>query len=1049
MGFSNPWAPCIHAQTYPFLTYSVEDGLGQSVVRDMLEDSRGYLWLATAGGGVSRWDGTAFLSFDTTDGLPNGRVSAVLEDHQGHLWFGTEGGLASYDGQRIALVPETQGLDILSLFEDSSGTLWIGTAQGSLMRYQGEELLEVPVRVPEEGSSEENSTEEGSGTTTGEPLETGGIGALTTDRQGTLWVGSQRGLWRVQDERLEPAAPELGPKSISSLFLDSQGSLWAGLDDGGVARRSGADGFLLLDAADGFPATSVRSMSEDPQGRLWFATVGEGAIRWDGETFFAFNESNGLPGQGVLDVLTDTAGSLWLAVFGNGISRLASDAFVSYSTEDGLPGDKVLSITEDPDGFLRVGIFEGGLARKDDQGFTVWNRDSGLPSELVTSVLTDRRGDLWIGTLNAGLSRLDGQGSEEPTFERFDTSHGLASNRVFSLFEDRQGDLWIATFGGGVSRWDGQEFTTLSRSNGLASDRIYSVFQDRDGFFWFATADSGVSRYDGEGFLTYSEADGLLSNRVYAIRQDPAGRLWMATDRGLSRWDGEGFESFTRSSGLTSQTQYFLHIDAIGRLWVGGERGVDCIELDPSGEFATVHGFGRQEGFFGLETNQNAVFEDRSGVLWIGTQGLTRLDPRRALSHRPAPSPHLTELQLQHRSVDWSAEEWSGRIASVPPWFGVPVRPRLRFDQNHLAFRYSAPALDADGILFQTRLRGLEEEWSPPTRQRQAIYPSLPPGDFVFEVRASRDGRNWSQETATLQLSILPPFWRTWWFLLTAVLLLALAVLAMIRWRTHWLEERRKQLRAEVASRTQQLQLAKNAADVAARAKSQFLNNMSHELRTPLADVIGLAGMLRATGLDSDQEEITYTIEARSEALLKILEDLLELTQQESSGLRHIRRRINLRDLIRKASAAAAKDAHSKGLNITWTVDADVPRYLFVDPVRLWQLLASLLGNAVKFTDAGEIDIQAKVLRHTEDGLDLELEVRDTGIGIAPGDLGRLFDPFFQVDSGPNRRHGGTGLGLALCDLLAQQMGGELRVESELGKGSTFSLILPTSEALA
>lgn len=1041
LGLLQPWTECIYAQTYPFLTYSVEDGLGQSVVRAMLEDSRGYLWLATAGGGVSRWDGTEFLTFDTTNGLPASRVSTLWEDRQGLLWFGTEGGLASYDGQRVTPVPQTQGLDILALFEDSTGKLWIGTAQGKLLSYQGEKLSEVPRRVA--GHSAGGSA----GRAAGEAPETGGIGALAADAQGTLWAGSQHGLWRVQGEGLEPAAPEVGPQAISSLFLDSRGSLWAGLEDGGVARSNG-DGFTLLDAADGFPASSVRSMSEDPEGRLWFGTVGEGAILWDGMTFFAFDEGNGLPGQGVLDVLTDSTGNLWLSVFGHGISRLASDAFVSYTVEDGLPGDKVLSITQDLDGALWVGILEGGLARLDNEGFTVWRRDQGLESELVTSVLADRRGDLWIGTLNAGLLRFEDPDPESPRFERFDRTDGLASNRVFSLFEDRQGSLWIATFGGGVSRWDGEEFQTFARSDGLASDRVYSVFQDREGVFWFATADAGVSRWDGDGFQTYSEADGLLSPRVYAVRQDSAGRMWMATDRGLSRWDGEGFENFTRRSGLTSQTQYFLHIDDSGRLWAGGERGIDCIQLSAAGELASVHHFGRQEGFFGLETNQNAVFEDSSGVLWIGTRGLTRLDPRRALGHRSAPTPHLTELQLHHRSVDWLAQDAAGRVLSVTPWFGVPEHPRLRADQNHLTFRFSAPALDANRVLFQTRLQGLEADWSPPTLQRRAVYPSLPPGDYVFEVRASRDGRTWSHETATLRLSILPPFWQTWWFLLAAAGLLALIVGAVIRWRTRWLEQRRRQLRAEVATRTQQLQLAKEAAEAAARAKTQFLNNMSHELRTPLADVIGLAGMLRATGLDPDQEELTYTIEARSDALLKILEDLLELTRQESPNLRHIRRRIDLRDLVRKATAAAVKDAHSKELDVTWTIEDDVPRYLFVDPIRLWQVLASLLGNAVKFTEEGEIQVHGRVLRRTENGLDLELRVRDTGIGIAAKDLGRLFDPFFQVDSGPDRRHGGTGLGLALCDLLAQQMGGELRVESVLGEGSTFSLVLPTAEAL-
>lgn len=1038
----------VAAQTYPFTTFSVEDGLAQSVVRDLLEDSRGYLWLATAGGGLSRWDGANFATISSVDGLPSDRINALEEDRRGRLWIATERGLALFDGRYVSPFPETVDLDILDLQEDAQGVLWLATRTGvySLSPLNGELSAETS---PELRSSE----------------ETRRVNAIAIDGRDQLWFGGDAGLLRFGDNGFQRVDGPAGPENriVRSLFRDSHGSLWVGFQDGTAARHDGSQP-THLGPNQGLPGSPVRGFAEDSQGRLWIGTEEQGiALLTRNEAgnkagIKLLQRPNGLPGNGVIALAGSSSGNVWFSTFGNGFSRLTTEAFALFTARDRLgtnaspkaalpgntlpgnalpgntlPGNKVLSITQDQEDTLWIGILEGGLVRLDEAGFTTFGTDQGLPSPLVTSVQADSRGGVWVTTTNAGVSFFDGH-----RFRNFDSRDGLADNSVFSAFQDRRGNLWFSTWGGGVSRYDGESFLTFDTAQGLAGDKVYSTFEDRQGNLWFATSEGGVSRYDGRQFENFTEDEGLASHRVYAVRQDQEGRIWMATDKGLCRLDGDRFSHFGLAQGLGSVSQYFLLVDRRGDLWAGGEKGLDRISLGPNGDPEKIRHYGRKEGFLGTEGNQNAVFEDSLGRLWFGAKGLTRYDP--ALDHLPSAPPriHLSDLRLHFREVDWAH-----RNAKLSPWFGLPANLRLGHRENHLTFGYVA-ANAGNPVHYQYRLAGLDETWSPPSSQRQATFSHLPPGKFRFEARASYDGETWS-DPATLPVLIRAPFWRTGWFALLALLTTGLALWFILRSRTAFLRRRQRQLEEEVSTRTQQLQLAKEAAEMASVTKTQFLANMTHELRTPLAGIIGMTHLLTKTDLSDAQKKYTEKIQNSGGSLLGIVNDLLEASRLGSQGVDLQENPVRIETLLAETYGAVAVEASTKDLELTHSIDSEVPEWILSDETRLRQILLHLITNAVKFTDRGKIHVEARVVASQEPGLHLEIGVSDTGVGVPENKLYQLFDPFFQVDSSLSRRHGGTGLGLSICDHLAKQLGGSIRAESKLGEGSTFYLTFPTS----
>ncbi len=1078
--------------TRRFTYLTTDQGLSQNNVTSIVRDRQGFMWFGTRDG-LNKYDGYTCTVYRHDPANPtsigHNYIQTLFIDGQGRLWIGTdEGGLSLFDArtERFTNYQHVAGNQrgftsnqILSVIQDKEGYLWVGTGRGGISRFH-----------PDRHTLTTYTHNAADSTSLSDPT----VHSLCFDRNGTLWVGTPKGLDRFDAAtgrfihyRHNPADPSsLSADDVNVVYLDSRGQLWIGMEGGGLDRvEPNQKGFVHYRKAAGttrqLSHLDVISLTEDLQHNLWIGTRNGGiTVRSPRDTFSYYsydeNQPGGLNNGSIYAMYQDPTGLMWVGTYSGGVNRLSTDRpkFTLYRNSpnklDQLSNNNVLSILEDKAGNVWVGTDGGGinLLAKGASAFRSYQHQPttsrSIGSNYVLAITEDSKGRIWTGNYKGGLSRYD------QATNRFVTDPALAQVSVSSILEMGDGKLWLGTFDNVLINYDPQ--TKAVTRIPFEATIITDLDRFNDGQFWVSTEAYGLYLFTpGKGITAHylnnkRNPHSLSSNMINTLYQDAKKRIWIGTSSGLDLFDvaHRAFTSYGLRNGFPNEVIQSIQEDKRGHLWLSTNKGLSIFNPQTK----SIRNFDRSDGLQSSSFNRRSSAQSTGGQLFFGgLRGMNSFYPDSIRYNRFVPPVYNTSLQIFNKPVD-VRDTNSVLHEAITQTHDLT----LSYQQSVLTFGYSAlNYLQSAKNQYAYKLEGFDADWVQAGTTRTATYTNLNPGDYVFRVRGSNNDGVWNKQGTYITLHIIPPYWQTWWFRLLLLIGLLLMLYGIYRLRVRSIRRQQDALRQQVDERTrevtsqqqelveqadrlkqlnerlqqqaQQEQQARQEADQANQAKSAFLATMSHEIRTPMNGVIGMTALLADTTLSDEQRDYTDTIRSCSESLMGIINDILDFSKIESGHMELALHEVDLRACIEDVLDVCASKTSQPYLNLLYHIDPQVPLYLLGDGLRLRQILLNLVGNAVKFTQQGEVIVDVKRVEQPDhQSLKLAFSVRDTGIGIPANKLDRLFRAFSQVDSSHTRQYGGTGLGLVISQRLVELMGGHIDVQSEAGKGTTFSFTI-------
>lgn len=1049
--------------------WGADAGLNNNSVTAIAQSQDGYLWLGTEEG-LARFDGVKFTVFNrqNTPGMQSNQISALLADTHGNLWIGTDGGgLTRLKNGKFTTYTTRDALSnnvILSLYEDRTGVLWIGTNGGGLCRFENEVFTKHPL---------------------GSRLPDAAVFSISGGRDASLWIGTHAGLAHLVNGKTTIFTKKdgLADNYVKSVVVDRRGDLWVGTNGGGLSRLVNGR-FVNYTTRDGLSSNAVWSVYEDTRGTLWVGTIDGGLSRFEGGKFSTYTVKDGLPVNRVLTFLEDHEHDLWIGTGGAGLVRLKNGLFTTFTTREGLSDDVVLPVYEDRQGAIWLGTNGGGLNCLKDGRVVKYTTRDGLRDNVVFSIAQDKEGSLWVAT-RGGLNRLKGG-----KFTLFTTKNGLPSDIVLSLYQSSEGILW-ASSRGGLSRFDGDRFKTYTTAEGLSNNYVTSVYEAFDKTLWIGTGGGGLNKFEKGRFSAYSTKNGLSSDAIKTIGGDADGTLWIGTSGGgLDRFKNGKFTAYTTRDGLFDDELFQILPDRYGYLWMSSNKGISRVSKWQLQEYAdgrrtsidsTV--YGTSDGLKNKECNggfQPAGWQTTDGRLLFPTmKGLAVIDPKQLESNAWPPTVIVERVAVDGKSFD-----------AGQPIHSSPGKGQLEFEFTALSL------VAADKIRFKYKLEGFDKDWVDSGTRRVAFYTNISPGNYRFHVIASNNDGIWNTTGASIPLELASHFYQTSVFISLCIAVLAGLSFAIYRLRINHLVANEKRLVLLVSQRTQALQEEVEAKE---RARSELANAQQHLMelsrRSGMAEVA--TGVLHNVGNVLNSVNVGATViankvrDSRLEnltAALNLLQehshDLSQFVESDTKGQRVLPYLQNLSSHLQSERRQVLNEIETLTSHIDHIkqIVATQQDYAKVSVLTEMVSLSKLIDDAVKLVSASFERHHVEIIREIEDCPEVSaarhklleilvnllrnakqavtehngprrqvricarrhavgrvrIEIHDTGMGIPPENLARIFAHGFTT------KRDGHGFGLHSGALAAQQMHGTLWAESGgAGRGASFILELP------
>jgi signal transduction histidine kinase/ligand-binding sensor domain-containing protein/CheY-like chemotaxis protein len=1064
---------------YQFTVYRHEadnpNSLSNNYIWSIYQDKTGILWIAT-GHGLNKFDPVSetFVRYQHDKKNPNSLshndVRDIFEDHTGVLWIGTlGGGVNQFDRETEQFVryqhneqdPYSLSYNEIywdgTIYEDKTNTLWIATYGGGLNKFDRQ--AKTFVRYQHNLDAPDS-------------LSNDTISAIYEDNNGTLWIGTDDGLNEF-NPHTETFIHHLPERIINAVYQDNNGLLWIGTDSFGLYQFDPESNQILQhyqhknSQTDSLSSNYVNVIYPDNAGTLWLATWGGGLSKITPFKKFKHyrhqaNNPNSLSYNILWDIYEDSQGLIWIATEG-GLNKFdpQTETFVSYQHDEDNPksiiSDDIYGMTEDSQGTLWVGTWDG-LSEFDRQTETFKhyqhdeNDSNSLSHDNINQIFRDSNGLLWIGTWGGGLNKFD---PKTKTFVRYlhddKNPNSLIHDQVNAIYEDSQNVLWVGTVGG-LEQFDPktESFKHYQHDgknpNSLSGNHIYAIYEDSRGSFWIGTAGTGLNQFarTTATFTRYhTKNSGIPNDTVNDILEDNQGHLWLSTNKGLSKFNPRTntFRNYTMEDGL--QSNEFFH---------------------------------------------GAASKTQSGeLLFGGNNGFNRFHPEQLKDNPFIPPVIITDFQIFNQSVG------IGENSPLQQPIGLTKALTLSYQDSVFSFEFAAlNYIIPNKNQYTYKMEGFDKDWTYVNSHRRfATYTNLNAGHYTFKVKASNNDEIWNEEGTAIDITITPPWWETTFFRISLFVLMIGLIVGGFRWRIRAIERQKHQLEIQVTQRTkelsekteellqshqelaqsyQQLETAKEKAEVANKAKSTFLASMSHELRTPLNAILGFAQIMqRSRTLPAEHRDNLNIINRSGNYLLSLINDVLDMSKIEAGKITLDEQNFDLSRLLDEIYDLFYLKAESKQLQLQVDRSDNLPRYIRTDGKKLRQVLINLISNALKFTQEGGVSLYAEneearflppsippaggeVPPPSGRGLGggrnpdteitiLHFSVADTGPGVAQEEMDKLFEAFSQTETGRASQEG-TGLGLPISRQFVQLMGGDIKVQSQVGKGTVFEITI-------
>ena len=1038
---------------------------------------------------VSAYNNINFKNITSEDGLSQGTVETIIQDDQGYIWLGTNDGLCRYNGYEFKIYKHDEKLEnsitnnyIVDIKQDNSGNIWVGTANG-LSKIDTKTDLITNYNMNDEEKS----------------LSHYNIGDILITKSGDVLVGTSDGLNiynEKKDEfyRIFNKDSDLSSQFIRSLAEDENQNIWVatnnGIDKIDIKNNKNIISFKTGHGKFDISENDIYVVRYDPKGYIWAGALKEGLNRIDINTNEVKQYKNddrdekSLPGNHIKDILRDSSGNLWVGT-DNGLAKYneQTENFATYKNKiydkTSLVNDEVFSIQEDESGLIWVGTYAGISMFDPNTNIEHYKKDpfdeNSISDNSIHGIYEDKDGLLWVGTNSKGVNvinrknynvkHLNKTSKDYPisddnindvvgidnkifiatknglnevdkdlkTINIYNTEDGICNNNITALFADSKKNVWIGTANGiSVLNTNTNEIidiTDILTNHNIEDQYIKVIYEDSKGNYWVGCfIDGGIVKIDPnkrtiENYRNKKEdKTSISSNNIRSIVEDKNGNLYIGTSYGLNKLNESNntFERYSEKDGLSNNTVYGLLVDDNNNLWDSTNLGISKLDTNTM----TFETFNIIDGFQGNEFNGRAYYKNKSGELFFGgINGLNIFRPNDINRSRYVPTVIFDEFKV------------NGKVYK---------------DINNQEFKYNENTINISvfisnykntkNIQYMYKLEGVSDSWDI-SRSNNINYSDLAPGTYTLKIKARSYSGKVSDESA-VKFIIKPPIWKS-----KAAILIYLIIIIIVIYRTINSVKRLDNL---VKNKTLQLtkemekndKLLKKVIELEKRKNNYFVN-LSHELRTPL-NVISSTEQL-VTELNKSKDGIgksklngcMQVVRRNTKRLLNLINNIIDTTKIESGSYQLNIREHDIVYIVEEATLSLKDYIERKGIELI--IDPEMEEKIIkCDEHEIERCIVNLVSNAAKFTpEGGTIEVTIEDLDEK-----VKIIVKDTGIGIDKKYHDSIFNRFNQVIDQGSESKGGSGLGLTITKQIIDMHGGQISVESELGKGCKFIIIL-------